>query len=349
MISILLAAWIASGAEQAQASGCVAVRQVLASEQACVEAPHGIVIASGGARAEDLAKLASIAEARFVLRFRREVPRYAIVDTEDGVREPKLFAVLEQSGYVWRLPWLSPQAMASGYRASITRAVTAQAEAKGLGAEQAASLVTAALAQQAGKWAPSALREREAGTLPHELGHGWFIHAFWPDATAKSGDHYGGPAPDWMDETAAVLMEDDALADRRRQQFAAIYAGADSAARARLLDLSTFLSGGHPALPKLDLPPGSAGVRVLTGAEAAGIAAAAGGFYLQARLFADYILARSGDPAVFRLTAEALASGKTMPQWLVDAASGSHLPATPAALQQDWERWLASERTTPAR
>ena len=88
-------------------------------------------------------------------------------------------------------------------------------------------------------------------------------------------------------------MEDDRLADRRRAQFAALYRGPEKGRRT-LMDLAPFLSGGHPALPALDLPAGTEGVRVLTGTEAAGVAAITGRFYLQARLSADDVHDRSG-------------------------------------------------------
>jgi hypothetical protein len=242
------------------------------------------------------------------------------------------------------MPWLSEHDMAEGYRSSITRAVTAKATAMELDADRTAALVAAAIAQQADKIAPAALQAREAGALPHELGHGWFINAFWPDATVRTSDHYGGPAPDWMDETAAILMEDDAMATSRRTGFAAIYNGDDAAARTRLLDLTTFLSGGHPALPNLDTTTSTGRVRVLTGEEGARIAATARGFYLQARLFADYVLARSGNPAAFRSAADAFAKGQTTAAWLAANGARLHIPNTVAGVEADWRAWLAQRR-----
>ena len=274
------------------------------------------------------------------------VPSYAVVEMVDQSVDLRLDAALDARGVKWRLPWLSEAATSEAYRASIERAVTAKAQTMGLGAEQTAALARSALAQQADRFAPEALRAKEASALPHELGHGWLTKVFWPRAVAGSSDHYGGPAPDWLDETAAILMEDDALATSRRRQFTAIYRGPDAAARARLIDLSPFLSGGHPALPKIDLAGATAGVRVLTGAEAAGIVAAAGGFYLQARVFTDYVLARSGQPDAFRSAADAFASGKTLADWLANNGARLHLPTTIAAVQADWEAWLRSRDAT---
>lgn len=321
---------------------CDALAAAIPATQHCLATPGGVIIAGSADRAAQLSRLAALGETRFEQRFGRTVPAYAVVETGDGMRDAALDAVLDKQGYVSRLPWLSPEAMANAYRASITRAVTAQAAARNLTAEQTRTLIDSALAQQSAKWDPTKLADTETGTLPHELGHGWFIKAFWPTAAATSGDHYGGPAPDWMDETAAVLMESDALAERRRSQFAAIYRGSDAEARARLLDLGTFLSGSHPALPKLDLPKTSGtAVNVLTGEEAARVARVAGSFYLQARLFADYVLDRSGDPAAFRTAADAFAAGRDSAGWLAANGARLRIPSDIAALQKDWEGWLA--------
>jgi len=323
-----------------QPPSCAALHDLIGDGRTCVQTSAGLVVAGSRERAEHLAILADEGEKRFQARFRVPVPSYAVVEMVGQSVEPRLDASLDARGVKWRLPWLSEAATSEAYRASIERAVMAKAQTMGLGAEQTAALVRSALAQQADKFAPEALRAKEASALPHELGHGWLTKAFWPKAVTGSSDHYGGPAPDWLDETAAILMEDDALANSRRRQFAAIYRGADTAAKARLIDLSSFLSGGHPALPKIDLAGATAGVRVLTGAEAAGIVAAANGFYLQARVFADYVLARSGQPDAFRSAADAFASGRTLADWLASDGARLHLPTTVASVQADWEAWL---------
>lgn len=330
----------------AQAPSCAALHDLIGDGHICVQTPAGLVVADSRERADYLAGLAVVGERRFQARFRVTVPSYAVVEMVGQSVDPRIDAALQAQGVKWRLPWLSESATSAAYRASIERAVRAKAQAMGLGAEQTAILVQSALAQQADKFTPTALRDKEASALPHELGHGWLTKAFWPKAVAGSSDHYGGPAPDWLDETAAILMEDDTLANSRRSRFTAIYRGPNAAARAELIDLSSFLSGGHPALPKIDLAGATAGVRVLTGAEAAGIVAAASGFYLQARVFADYVLMRSGQPDAFRSTADAFAGGRTLADWLASDGARLHLPTTVTAVQADWEAWLRSRDAT---
>jgi len=343
---MLLAGAMAVTGMTAPAGGCAALA---GASRACVDTAGGLVLAGTADRAQALAAIATQGEARFRTRFARAVPRYAVVEMAGATIDTALDARLKAAGYLWRLPWLSEAAMAGAYRGSVLRAVEAQAKAMALDPARTEQLKAAALAQQAARLDPAKMREREAGALPHELGHGWFIRAYWPAAERKgSGDHYGGPAPDWMDEVAAVLMESDAMADGRRARFATLYRGDDAAARARLLDLAAFLSGGHPALPALDLPrSGGGGVRVLTGAEAAGVAAVAGDFYLQARLFADYVLDRSGDPAAFRSAGAAFAAGRTTAEWLATDGARLKLPGTVAGVERDWRAWLA-QRHPPA-
>jgi len=340
LIPMLLA--VASAGAQGLPSGCAALAL---PSRACVDTAGGIVLAGTPARASALAAIASEGEARFRTRFARPGPRYAVVEMDAATVDAVLDARLEAAGYQWRLPWLSEAAMTGAYRDSVTRAVETKAKAMALDPARTEQLKAAALSQQAARLDPVQMRERERGALPHELGHGWFIRAWWPATERRaSGDHYGGPAPDWMDEVAAVLMESDAMAQGRRTRFASIHDGTDAAAKARLLDLATFLSGGHPALPVLDLAKsgggGAGGVRVLTGAEAAGVAAAAGDFYLQARLFADYVLDRSGDPAAFRTAAAAFAAGRTTAKWLATDGAKLRLPGTVAGVESDWRAWL---------
>ncbi|KQN25862.1 hypothetical protein ASE86_06600 [Sphingomonas sp. Leaf33] len=320
---------------------CAVIAAAVPAAWHCVQTSGGLIVAKGRERADALAALATQGETRFRTAFDRSAPSYAVIEMIDGRVDPALDALLARKGVVWRLPWLSETDMAEGYRGSIRRAVTAKAESLKFDAARTAAMVEAALAQQADRLSPEALRRKEAAALPHELGHGWFINSYWPKAEVRVSDHYGGPAPDWMDETAAVMMEDDATAATRRARFAEIYRGGDADAKAKLIDLSTFLSGGHPALPKIALPKDGARVQVLTGDEGARVAAAASGFYLQARLFADYVGARSGRRDAFRSVAEAFAKGQTTAQWLADSGTRSGLPTTVAGVQQDWERWLA--------
>lgn len=332
------------------APGCAAISAAIGGGRVCAEVGPGVVIAGDRERADRLNAIARAAMARFEANFGRPVPTFAVVETVDGAIGTGVEKALATAGFAWRMPWLSEADTAGAYRASIERAVTAKAAAMGFDAARTRQMADAAWGQQADRFSSAALRKREAGALPHELAHGWFIHAYWPRAEARASDHYGGPAPDWMDEIAAVLAEDQAMADGRRAQFAAILSGGDAAAKARLLDLATFLSGGHPALPKLDVGAQKGRVAVLTGAEAAAVAQVAGTLYLQARSFADYPRARSGGPAAYRSAAAAFAGGRDTAGWLRDEGARLNLPTTIEAVERDWRAWVAvTPPPSPAR
>ncbi|HEX8308619.1 MAG TPA: hypothetical protein VF645_09405 [Allosphingosinicella sp.] len=74
-------------------------------------------------------------------------------------------------------------------------------------------------------------------TLRHEIGHDLFIRYLVPSSRE---DQYGGDAPDWLDEMAAIAFEGAALTASRRRH-AARYAR-----EATLVPLGQFLTMTHP-------------------------------------------------------------------------------------------------------
>lgn len=159
--------------------------------------------------------------------------------------------------------------------------------------------------------------DTDRGTLRHEIGHLLLIEAFWTDRSRDGPvSHYGGPGPDWLDETAGVLMETDAMADGRRH----LLYGDEAPSRLRPLD--EFFAMPHPMIAgilaaraqTLDAPSG--GIRVLSGDTGRRVAGDAHWFYVQARGVADYLLARSGTPSVFAGIAAAAAAGDGFVTWL---------------------------------
>jgi hypothetical protein len=203
--------------------------------------------------------------------------------------------------------------------------------------------------------------------IPHELGHFWFTEAFWPDAVspdaaspdgAERPNHYGGPGPDWLDELAAVILEDDENAARRRAQFASLVRGETvpsigrGVPRAQVLDLRRFLSREHPVLAGGMGPPptmptgGSAGVAVTftpAGAER-GRSSEAGLFYLQARSLADYLAATSRRSDIFAAIARFVAAGGSTESWFERHGGSYGLPASIAALEAAWQAWALFAR-----
>jgi len=175
------------------------------------------------------------------------------------------------------------------------------------------------------------------------------MRTFWPaprDASAAS-PHYGGPGPDRLDELAAVLMESDAMADRRR----ALLATSEAQAQAHLQPMPTFLAQSHPMaaqIPALQAEAAQSGnVRVISGEAAQRLEADARWLYAQARGVADVLLASGDDPAVFGSMAAFLADGGDMDGWLAAHGAQYGLPSSIDGLDAAWTQWRAAHAPSP--
>ena len=322
--------------------------------KACAANPHGVVLAPDQAEAARIAAAVRDGEDRFARHFGRPPPLYAIL--EDFQAEE--LRALNAAGFVRTLPWLTPAQFAAAARDSVRRGAEAQAAARGLTAEQVAAVVQQAEARWREMNSPEAQAARDAGVLPHEIGHGWYVQLYWPGTQLDRGSHYGGPGPDWLDETAAILMESDAFAADRRRQFENIYRGSspqpalNGISAAELIDLRRFLTREHPGRALQEVRQMEAGsgpqVRVLTGEEARRAAGGAALFYLQGRMFADFLIDRTGNPAVFAEIGAAFGAGRTIDQWLAQRGAANRLPGTLTELDTAWRAWLQSRFGVPA-
>lgn len=335
-------------AMQDEPRGCATIAGITTQVGQCADAPHGVVLAATADRAAALAALAAEGEVRFARHFDRTPPPYAVIEG-DGTLDPAIGDALAAAGYVWRMPWLSPAFFAERINGSLRRVVETRAQAQGLAPDAAERMVAAALAQNASRFSPEAVVQRERGVVPHELGHGWLMRGWWPDAPPQpegAPRRYGGPGPDWMDELAAVLMEDEATARNRRDDFdRRLTTG--SATRDRLLDLKTYLTMAHPALAAIATSSSpeakrTASIMVL-GAEESRFAADQGIlFYLQSRLFADYLIERAGPSRAFVTAADTFAAGGTTADWLARHGASLGIATDIDTLQSDWQAWVAA-------
>ena len=348
-----LALWLAGGGT-ATAQDLCAQAFAAAPGKHCIANPHGVVLAPEPAEAERMAAAVREGEVRFVRYFGRPPPRYAIVQDS----RPEELRALNAAGFVRTLPWLTPAQFEAAGLESVRRGAQAQAAAQGLGAEQVAAVVQQAEA----RWRTQNTREaqlaRDAGALPHEIGHGWYVQLYWPGTAMDRPGHYGGPGPDWLDETAAILMESDAFAADRRRQFEQVYRGTGAGPALggipvdELIDLRRFLTRDHPgrALQEGRRAPAGSGpqIRVLTGEEARSAARGAALFYLQGRMFADFLIDRTGDPTIFADIGAAFGRGRTIDQWLAERGPAFRLPATLDGLDAAWRTWLQGRFGAPA-
>lgn len=308
-------------------------------------------MAGDPARARQLLESADEGVAKFVTHFGRVPGRFAVIEVDDGKISSAAAEALRQGGFTTVLPWLSNKGYQAQTEQSVRKAIDAQAG--NLPADVREGLVKQALAQLNAQPRDSG---QELGALAHELGHQWYSKAFWP-AKGRGAGHYGGEGPDWMDETAAVLMETDALAEERIAEFAERYKVIKQNPGAgpvdKLIDLSGFFNSPHPGallaeqmlaeLRKKDSaadPEGGVSVRAVSGPEADKFAEKTIHYYLTATMVGRYLTERSGNPAIFGSIGQAFARGETMEQWLASAPAGDSLPSDLEGLQADWLLWL---------
>lgn len=362
-VALFSACLLLTCAAPATAAGLCAKIPGSTKVRACAESEHGLVIADSTARAQELLDAAEAGAARFQRHFGRPASLFAVIETNDGQVDGVALDGLKSSGFKAVLPWLSPAGYRSQIEASVRRAVEAQTA--NLPAEARESVLQQALAQVTGK---SPVEGHETGAIAHELGHIWYIENFWPGREGRGG-HYGGPGPDWMDETAAVLMESDALAAGRVKQFAERYAklrAGGMLAKApdnALVDLPAFFASSHPGVARGEAMlkeirkegPGAAPkngvlIRASSGPEAEKFAESAIHYYLQSTMAAEYLVARTGDLTVFARIGAAFARGETIEQWLANKEPKGKLPRDLKALQADWLDWLETRfPATPAK
>lgn len=318
----------------------------------CVESSRGVALAGDKARADQLLALAEAGADRFAKYFGTAPARYAVVEDPEAPLAGDKVGALRTAGFNAVLPWLS----AKVYRAQATPAIRASVAAQMPGASDAA--INAATEQVLEKQIGTAGRARvESAAVPHELGHDWYRHAYWPNAPQSKGQHYGGPGPDWLDEMAAVLMEAPPMYDERIDQFAKRYAawrsdpGAANENDRWMIDLPHYLAETHPALAQVQAllgsepKNGSGGqgttAKVITGDAGKKIGESSLRFYLQSAVAAQYFADRTGDPQVFARIGAAFGRGETMAQWLANKEPKGKLPRKIEALQADWLAWLA--------
>ncbi|MFT3763513.1 MAG: hypothetical protein QM761_13100 [Pseudoxanthomonas sp.] len=311
---------------------------------ACVASAQGWFYAASEAEAADMAEAARQAAALFERHFQRPAVRGAVVSIGSGnAVSAAQKQALQAQGAAWVLPWIGPHDKRRLAEAQVRRQVEAQ-----LGATADAAVVQATVAQALAK-----LPDGDGATnsaLRHEIGHLLLIHAFptaHDDATAAGNAHdYGGGLPDWLDETAAVLMEDAAMTERRRARLQRTLACGNGD---RLPPLARFFVMDHPlssvARERLAgaaaSSEGGSRVLMLSGEQGRELASRGIDFYVQSRALADFLTeASGGDATIFAGIARTLAAGGDMDAWLADEGVRRGLPGDLAALQDAWQAWL---------
>lgn len=312
---------LALASAPAPAPDCAVARLAIPEAGACVAGTNGVALAADEAAARALLNEAQIAEQRFRDTFGREPARYAVFGFDDLASPRTAGPALRKLGFRAVLPLPSPALI-----------------------ERQRSEMMSRLQPAAGGGAPRIVRRegspgggepRGENLIPHELGHQWYSAAFWSDAPAPTTPRYGSAAPDWLDEAAAMLMENEAGA-RGYHQIVADGRSADAARAATVppeIALAELTRMTHPAMA--NMPTGGAadgGPILVRGRPSL--------FYPQVRVFVDYLAERSGKPSILAVVSQGLRDGITFDAWLGSNGSKLGLPTSMAAMQTDWDAWL---------
>ncbi|WP_138510498.1 hypothetical protein [Maricaulis alexandrii] len=312
----------------------------------CVETEAGIAVARDVETAHRFATAIETARSQFSVHY-GSAPQQRVAIVQGNTARAELAPRLIHEGYSVVLPWLDP----AEERAQLAERIRAQVAGQlpDLPDDRIDALVARALP------APEEPTPRDialdTAAIAHELGHLWYIRTFWT-AEAGTESHYGGPAPDWLDEIAGVAMETGDLLDQRR-------AALRDPQRGPYPPLSDFLAMPHPLAVLAaaaaeqhqgEIGEGQARVIRLSGEDAErllnGAATDPSSYYIQARGFLDYLTDRAGRAPLIPLT-QALQSGQTLDEWLADAGAAHGLPGSVDALEADWEAWLGGVRGAP--
>lgn len=381
----LLVFALASVASAAHAGPLCDAARPAGSGRPCAESANGVALAFTMDRANDLLGFAKTGEAEFTARFGMSPPRYVVSETGATGREDRAEA-LRAAGFDVIVPWRQRQAQINAEIGMLRSRFTEAMAANGMSDEQINQALEQPLARMRERHTPEAMAANEAGTIPRLLSTAWYARAFWPATAPDPEARHASPGPDWMDEIAGQLVETAAMAEDKRTQFAEIWSGrhrmAPAADAARLLDLSAFLSAEHP-IRALGGPGGpGAGPRIMMGVPGGAPVGGAGGqrfviggpgggggnmmiggpgapggsvpmpapmiYSFQARMFADYLADKSGDPAIFGRLGKAFGAGTAFEAWLAGEGAGLGLPATVDALTVDWRVWLTGKLGAPA-
>ncbi len=314
----------------------------------CDISPAGLVVGPEGTTSQYAGRLDAAAET-FHRYFGKKAPKAAVVI--DRVLNSEFMIQLRKDHVV--LPWLTQAGQDLMIKDGLRKQVKAQnPQLKGEALETLVQQLFAAHKN-------NQTSDRSAfhlGVLAHELGHLMFIKAFWPDddfgqnTTNTVRTRYGGPAHDWLDEMAAVLLETDVLTQNRRQSAKAVLAEHGTDAFWPLEDYFTIV---HPIFARLQglikkraeaseekeqgdfLVLTRDQIPIESGREPVN-------FYLQSRLFADYMIKQSGDEQIFAHIASYVSASGTIKEWLADYGNKKGIPGSVDDLQEDFNYWLSS-------
>lgn len=166
--------------------------------------------------------------------------------------------------------------------------------------------------------------------LRHEIGHDLFIRYLVPSST---DDQYGGDAPDWLDEMAAVAFEGEALKASRRRDAARF------TRNATLIPLSRFLTMTHPEVTARPAsPPSKQAVRIRLATSEDSPR-----FYAMSCAFYEFLVERTKSAAIVAELASAFRNGEPLERWILARTGYRGRSDGLEALNADFLAWIASD------
>lgn len=326
---ILMGGLIAAMPAAADTTACSAVSD--APALTCRTTAHGWAYADRDEDAQQAASALESAAATFEQYFSRKAPAGALVlsTTFDRAAADRFS---ETHGLGYALSWLPPEAKRAKVEQMMRRAMPDADEDK----------IQRTLDQ---------LDRHHEDTLRHELGHALYGAAFWPNVETAPAERYGSPAPDWLDESAALLMEGAGL----RQQRESAFLDALRQQSRHIAPLEDFIAMDHPLTAqtkdRLMAQGGQqtqSGIQVMVMASTGDDAARFAVFYGQSLAFADFLIDTSQDPRILGTISTAVAEGADFNDWLADAGPRHGLPGALPALQSAWDAWYQDRLSAQA-
>jgi hypothetical protein len=336
----------------------------------CYDTEYGWIFVPDAEQAKMLARDVRAAAAAFQRSFGTVPGRGAIVMIEST--QSLVVDGLRKAGAQWILPWIdmSKLVMPTGedsIRSQIRQQMGSFATDDRV--EQVMKQIHCRM-QAGGQMQASGRMPQgfpaQMRPLRHELGHAWFVRYIYgidpmQGARVRFHPHSGSPAPDWLDETVAILMEDDATTAMRRQHFQQLIQM--GAAQGAIIPLATFFKMEHPgagvagqeSADKLaNTPHASDGqthvtMRIVMGDGPGGAdMMKTAFFYEQCRSLIDFLTARTHNVHLYREIAEADKRHLSTAAWLAQNGPRYGLPGTVDGLEKQWLAWARRQPAFPS-
>lgn len=176
--------------------------------------------------------------------------------------------------------------------------------------------------------------------IDHELGHMFLINSFmnWQNGP----DGYGGPAPDWLDETAAILNENEYTTRKRRNDFYAVK---------QHYSIKELINVKHP-VPSTNKAELAKKIQELRAQAKNGSMATnikiddkqsqfeIKKFYSNVRMFIDFLNSKSSNPKIFYSITQHLSNGYDFEDWLAKNYKTFGLKPSILELNDEWNKWI---------